>query len=63
MSFEDDDAFETFLSEVEEDAKEYVQAEANDGLGGFKTPVQGKGGSTKKPASKEEVDAVLNSIL
>lgn len=62
MSFEDDEAFETFLSEVEEDAKEYVQAEANEGLGGIKTPVQGKGGNVKQ-ASREEVKELSKNIL
>lgn len=63
MKFDKDEDFDAFLEEVEEDAKEFIQAEANDGLSGVKTPVQGKGGSAKKPASKEEVDAVLNSIF
>lgn len=63
MKFEKDEDFDAFLEEVEEDAKEFVQGEANEELGGFKTPVQSKGGSTKKQASKEEAEAVLNSIF
>lgn len=63
MKFDTDEDFEAFKEEEAENVKEFIQAEANDGLSGIKTPVQGKGGSTKKQASKEEVDAVLNSIF
>ena len=62
MSFENDEAFETFLSEVEDDAKEYVQEEANDGLEGIKAPVKGKG-DTSKQAPKEEIKSLFQNIL
>jgi len=63
MKFEKDEDFEAFLEEVEEDSKEFIQAEANEDLGGFKTPVQSKGGSTKKQISDQEADSILDKVL
>lgn len=57
MSFEDDDAFETFLSEVEEDAKEYVQEEANTGLGGIARPAS----SAPSSANTKSIDAEIEA--
>ncbi|CAG5072878.1 hypothetical protein DYBT9623_04418 [Dyadobacter sp. CECT 9623] len=62
MKFETDEDFEAFKTEAAEDAKEFIQIEANEGLGGFKTPVQGKGGQ-KKQVSTEEADAILDKVL
>jgi len=64
LSFKDDTDFTEWLTESTEDAKGFAQAEANDGLGGFK-PVGGAGGNagTKKEASAAEVEAAVNAII
>ncbi|MCF2498393.1 hypothetical protein [Dyadobacter chenhuakuii] len=62
IKFDKDEDFDAFLEEVEEDAKEFIQAEANDGLGGIKAPVQSKS-DPKKQISKEEADAILDKVL
>ncbi|WP_426291982.1 hypothetical protein ACN9ML_18285 [Dyadobacter endophyticus] len=62
MKFDTDEEFEAFKEEESENVKEFIQAEANDGLGGFKVPVQGKG-DTSKQASKEEVQSLFKNIL
>lgn len=62
MKFDTDEDFEAFKEEEMENVKEFIQAEANEELGGFKVPVQTKS-DKKKEAPKEEVDAILDKVL
>lgn len=63
-SFKDDADFDGFLADATEDAKAFIQDEANQGLGndrpvgGVGTPVGGK-----KEASAAEVDAAVDAII
>jgi hypothetical protein len=59
MNFKDDDDFNGYLTDATEDAKSFIQEDANNGLGGDR-PVGGAGGDTKKAeASQAEIDAVF----
>jgi hypothetical protein len=59
MNFKDDDDFNGYLTDATEDAKSFIQEDANNGLGGDR-PVGGSGGDTKKAeASQAEIDAVF----
>ncbi|MVM35270.1 hypothetical protein GO755_34935 [Spirosoma sp. HMF4905] len=58
MQFKDDEEFNSYLEEVETDAAEFVQTEANASLGQTKPPVKSSG-NTPKTASKEEVQAIF----
>jgi hypothetical protein len=62
MKFDTDEDFEAFKEEETENVKEFIQAEANEELGGFKVPVQTKS-DKKKEVSKEEADAILDKVL
>lgn len=61
MQFKDDDEFKTYLEEIKTDSAAFVQTEANKGLGGQGKPMV-PAGDTSKQASKEEANAVLNSM-
>ena len=63
MSFESDDDFEEFYSDVEEDLKNYNQERADAGLATLATPpAAGSKVSGKKdePFSDEEIDALAD---
>jgi hypothetical protein len=63
MNFKDDEDFNSYLTEATEDAKVFIQDEANGVLGNDR-PAGGKGGNVNtKEASKEEVDSVLDKIM
>jgi len=53
MNFEKDEDFEAYLAEVEEDAKEFAQSEADRGLGGFGVPAVPGSSSTAKSIDAE----------
>jgi hypothetical protein len=65
MSFKDNEDFASYLTDATEDAKVFIQEDANSGLGGDR-PTGGAGGATEKTkqkvASKEEIDAIMQSI-
>ncbi len=61
MKFETDDEFEAHVSEEIEDAKGFVQAEAEEGLGGIPRPVT-SGGTKTKEASQAEVDSIFGAL-
>ncbi|AMR34142.1 hypothetical protein A0256_23170 [Mucilaginibacter sp. PAMC 26640] len=63
MAFKDDEDFTSYLADATEDAKGFVQEAANGGLGGDR-PTGGAGGNDKKVkvATKEEIDAIMQSI-
>lgn len=64
MAFKDDEDFTSYLADATEDAKAFVQEEANQGLGNDR-PNGGVGGSnssTKKEATEAEVEAALGNI-
>jgi len=63
ISFKDDADFTGFLEDVKEDHAGAIQDEANAGLGKDQ-PAGGAGGNAtkQKVASKEELDAIMNSI-
>lgn len=63
MKFESDDEFNEYLEEVKTDAANAKQAEADNGLGKMGKPIVPGGGDPNKPASKEEVDSVVNKIM
>lgn len=64
MTFKDDEDFNSYLTDATEDAKSFIQDEANNNLGGDRpgggiiAPVGGK-----KEASEAEVTAVVDAIL
>jgi hypothetical protein len=64
MQFKDDTDFSEYLADATEDAKGFVQEDANGGLGGDR-PAGGVAlpAGTKKEASAAEVDAAVNSII
>ncbi|QDK80839.1 hypothetical protein EXU85_20390 [Spirosoma sp. KCTC 42546] len=62
MQFKDDEEFNAYLEEVETDAAEFVQTEANNGLSQTRPPITPKGTTTKQ-ASKEELDAVMPNLV
>ncbi|WP_443945595.1 hypothetical protein ACJVDH_00355 [Pedobacter sp. AW1-32] len=66
MAFKDDEDFNSYLADATEDAKSFIQDEANGGLGGDR-PGGGAGGnnaSTKKvkEATDTELDAVMENL-
>jgi hypothetical protein len=64
MSFKDDEDFTSYLTDATEDAKVFIQEDANSGLGGDR-PTGGAGGidATKaKLASDKELDAVFENV-
>jgi len=63
ISFKDDADFTSFIDDTKDDHATAIQEEANSGLGGDK-PAGGAGGNAtkQKVASKEELDAIMNSI-
>lgn len=64
MAFKDDEDFNSYLTDATEDAKDFIQDEANSGLGGDR-PGGGSGGSdtqNKKEASQAEVDEVFANL-
>jgi len=64
MAFKDDEDFTSYLTDATEDAKAFIQDEANQGLGNDR-PVGGVGGnnaSTKKEATEAEVDAAFANL-
>lgn len=62
MKFDTDEDFETYKTELIEDAKDSLQQQSNEGLGGFGVPIAPKGGNSKQ-ASKEEVAELSKNIL
>ena len=63
MSFESDDDFEEFYSDVEEDLKNYNQERADAGLATLATPPAAGNkvsGKQDKPFSDEEIDALAD---
>ncbi|WP_106828069.1 hypothetical protein [Parabacteroides pacaensis] len=64
MSFENDEEFEEFLSEVEEDVKSYNQERADAGLSTMGTPPAAGGGKPKEdePFSDNEIDAMADIL-
>lgn len=64
MSFENDEEFEEFLSEVEEDLKTYNQERADAGLSTMGTPPAAGGGKPKEdePFSDNEIDAMADIL-
>lgn len=64
MSFENDDEFEEFLSEVTEDLKTYNQERADAGLSTMGTPPAAGGGKPKEdePFSDNEIDAMADIL-
>lgn len=64
MSFENDEEFEEFLSEVEEDVKSYNQERADAGLSTMGAPPAAGGGKTKEdePFSDNEIDAMADIL-
>lgn len=68
MKFESDEDFETYLSEIEEDAKEFVQTPDDDDDNDkvpFSRPLvpSGGGGGKSKQVSAVEADAILDKII
>lgn len=63
MTFDKDEDFTTYMSELTEDLKSVVQDSANNGLAQFKRPTVPTGGNDVKQASKEETDSVLSQIM
>lgn len=63
MSFKDDEDFASYLTDATEDAKGFIQDEANNNLGGDR-PTGGQGGNTKKikEATDTELDAVMENL-
>lgn len=64
MTFKDDEDFNSYLAEATEDAKGFIQDEANNGLGNDR-PAGGAGGSnsgTKREATEAEVDAAFANL-
>lgn len=64
MAFKDDEDFTSYLTDAAEDAKGFIQDEANQGLGGDR-PVGSVGAPVggKKEASAAEVEAVVDLII
>lgn len=64
LSFKDEDHFSGWLANKSEKAKDLIQEETNDGLGGDR-PAGGAGGNAGKvkEASAAEVDAAVESII
>lgn len=64
MSFENDEEFEEFLSEVTEDLKTYNQERADAGLSTMGTPPAAGGGKPKEdePFSDNEIDAMADIL-
>lgn len=64
MSFENDEEFEEFLSEVTEDLKAYNQERADAGLSTMGTPPAAGGGKPKEdePFSDNEIDAMADIL-
>lgn len=64
MSFENDEEFEEFLSEVEEDVKSYNQERADAGLSTMGAPPAAGGGKPKEdePFSDNEIDAMADIL-
>lgn len=64
MNFKDDSDFTDYLADATEDAKGFIQEDANSGLGGDR-PGGGKGGNAdaKAKPSDAEVSALADSIL
>lgn len=64
MNFENDDSFQSYLTETETDIAELKQDLSNNGLKGFGPPkVGGTGGQDNKKASKEDAQAVIKEIV
>ncbi|MCX3266548.1 hypothetical protein [Pedobacter agri] len=63
MAFKDDEDFNSYLADATEDAKIFIQEDANGGMGNDR-PVGGIGGSTKKvkEATDTELDAVMENL-
>lgn len=64
MSFENDEEFEEFFSEVEEDLKAYNQERADNGLANLGAPAIGGGKQEKKeePFSDDEIAAMAEGF-
>lgn len=62
MNFKDDEDFDGYLSEVEEEVKEFEQEDSNSGLRGF-GPSKSGTGKGNKAASEEEVKSVVDEIM
>jgi len=65
MTFDDDDAFDEFYSEVEQNLKDLNQERANEGLGKLGAPPAGPGKKdTRKPeeATDAELDEIANNF-
>lgn len=63
MTFKDDEDFTSYLADATEDAKGFIQDEANGGLGGDRP--NGSGGEAnknKKEATEAEVDAAFANL-
>lgn len=63
MKFETDEEFQSYLTETEEDAKAFDQEITDKGLGLQTPPQKGKETKGDKPATKEEVKDVVDSIM
>jgi hypothetical protein len=64
MNFKDDSDFSDYLADASEDAKGFIQDEANSGLGGDRpTGGTGASASSKKEASDAEVSALADAII
>lgn len=64
MAFKDDEDFSAYLTDATEDAKAFIQEEANNGLGGD-NPKMGVGAPVggKKEATTAEIEAVVDLII
>lgn len=62
MNFDKDEDFEAYLDEVTEDAKGFVQDEADQSLAGIAKPGGIKGGKQTKEATQEELNELLGTI-
>jgi len=62
MNFEKDDDFDAYLAEVSEDAKGFVQDEADKGLSDLSKIGGAKGGKAPKEATQEELNAILGPL-
>ncbi|WP_114752300.1 hypothetical protein [Pleomorphovibrio marinus] len=62
MNFEDEDSFNSYVTETSEEVEQIKQDFSNDGLRGFGAPKKA-GANGKKEASKEEVEDITDSIM
>jgi hypothetical protein len=63
MSFEKDEDFDAYMEETATDIEDIKQEISDSGLNQFGKPGAGSGGASKKEASKEEVDGIVNGIM